>query len=356
MSSGYPALFCAAAAVLAALAGPSVADAQFRRIAAPPLVVSPVVGPTFLPVPASYFSAGSYLHGAASVIDAESRYLMGVQGAKLLREQVRAARLDNRQRLFELERYERANTPTLEEQREWRRQQALRRSWNDPPPTEVWSGKALNNLLSAVQEARSKQGYRGAAVPLAGELVQRINVGPGTVGGSLGAFRQPDDLRWPLPLRREAFYLERSIIDQLAPLAVNAVASGKADAKSLDSLRLAVDDLRSRLRENVRDMSSADYVQALRFVNQLSDSVGALQSPGAAKFMGAWVLSARDVGELLDQMTEKGLRFAPATLGDEAHYTALHRALVTYASALPLRHLRELRAQFYAADGPGAGK
>src|SRR5262245_27789222 len=202
MSPRYRTVIFAVSAVLAALADPAAGWARFRRVVMPPTVVQPVVGPTFLPVPAYYFNAGSYLHGAASVIDAESRYLMGVQGAKLLREQVRAARLDNRRRLFEQERYERANTPSPEEQREWRRQQALRRSWNDPPPTEIWSGKALNNLLGAVQDARSRYGYRGAAVPLEAEFVRRINVNSGTVRGSLGMFRQPEDLRWPVPLRR----------------------------------------------------------------------------------------------------------------------------------------------------------
>src|SRR5262249_17413263 len=162
--------------------------------------------------------------------------------------------------LFDLEQYERANTPSPEEQREWRRQQALQRSWNDPPPTEIWSGMALNHLLSAVQDARSKHGYRGAAAPREAELVRRINVSAGTVGGRPGVFRRPDGLRWPAPLRREAFYPERSIVEQLAPLAVNDIAAGKADAKSLDSLRLAVGDLRSRLRDKVWDMSSAEYI------------------------------------------------------------------------------------------------
>jgi hypothetical protein len=55
-------------------------------------------------------------------------------------------------------------------------------------------------------------------------------------------------------------------------------------------------------------------------------------------------------------MTQKGLRFAPVTLGDEKHYTSLHGALVTYASGLPRESLRELRAQFYTVNNPGVGK
>jgi hypothetical protein len=55
-------------------------------------------------------------------------------------------------------------------------------------------------------------------------------------------------------------------------------------------------------------------------------------------------------------MTRDGLQFAAVTLGDEAHYTSLHRALAAYASALPLESLRELRAQFYAVNSSETGR
>jgi hypothetical protein len=134
-------------AVFAVMVVPADCQAQFRRVAVRPTVVRPVIGPTFFPV--TYFDngAGSYLRGASSVIDAQSRFLTSTQQAYLLREQVRAARLDNRRRVIQQYQYEKANTPTLEEQREFRRQQEFWRSWNDPPMTEIWSGRALNNLL-----------------------------------------------------------------------------------------------------------------------------------------------------------------------------------------------------------------
>jgi hypothetical protein len=36
------------------------------------------------------------------------------------------------------------------------------------------------------------------------------------------------------------------------------------------------------------------------------------------------------VGELVNHMTRQGLRFAPATAGDEAAYLAVQRALAEY--------------------------
>ncbi|MBY0527150.1 MAG: hypothetical protein K2R98_27390 [Gemmataceae bacterium] len=340
-----------AIAVVAVLVQPSTGQAQFRRVVNPRPVIRPVVNTRFFPVPVYHFNSGSYLQGAASVIDAQGRYLKNTQEAFLLREQVRAAQMDNRRRVFEQHQFERANTPTLEEQREFRRQQEFWRSWNDPPLTEIWSGRALNNLLSAVQRARGEHGYQGDFVPLDPDLVRHINVSSGR-SGSIGVFRQGEDLRWPLALRRDTFEKERTEIDKLARKVVDQVASGKPDVQALDSLTQANTQLRQRLRENARVLSSTDYIQALRFVNQLIDSTRSLQRPGAASFFSDWTLTARDVGELVDQMTKKGLQFAPVTLGDEARYTTLHRALGNYASGLPMESLRELRAQFYSIDSP----
>src|SRR5262249_3512979 len=117
-----------------------------------------------------------------------------------------------------------------------------------------------------------------------------------------------------------------------------------------DSLNEANARLRAHLREQARVLSPNDYIQALRFVNQLTSSTRTLQNPGAARYFSDWILTANNVGELIDQMTQRGLQFAAATLGDEAPYTALHRALVTYASGLPLENLRELRAEFYSIN------
>lgn len=348
-------------AVLAVLAFPTFASAQFRRVAVRPTVVRPVVGPRFYPGGGGWGGwggwnipgPGDYLQGAASVIDAQGRYLISTQEAYLKREEVRAAQLENRRLAFDQHLYERANSPTLEEQREYRRQQEFWRSWNDPPLTEIWSGKALNDLLVALQMARGKQTYSGPTVPLDPGLIQHINVTSGaTGGGSLGALSQPDNLQWPLPLQRDPFEKARTEIDKLAPEVVKQAAAGKINVNSFDSFSAAVTRLRSSLRDQVNNMSSTDYIQALRFVNQLNDSVRALQSPNVANFFNAWTLTAQSVGEMIDQMTQKGLRFAPATLGNEAYYTALQRAMATYAAGLPWESLRDLRTQFYSINNP----
>ena len=47
-------------------------------------------------------------------------------------------------------------------------------------------------------------------------------------------------------------------------------------------------------------------------------------------FNQKWVAKGKTVAELIQNMTAAGLRFAPATPGDEGAYRALHFALVAY--------------------------
>ena len=129
--------------------------------------------------PYSYGDAyGGYFSGAADVINAQGQYLINNQQAFLLREKVRSAMIDNKRKTFDEWLYERANLPSLNDQREKAQEEEIRRSLNNAPLTEVWSGKSLNDLLTHVQELRNK-GYDGPDVPLSSDLVKQINVTSG---------------------------------------------------------------------------------------------------------------------------------------------------------------------------------
>src|SRR5688572_17915634 len=89
---------------------------------------------TYAPVfPSPYwgYSAdpyGGYLHGAAAVIQSQGRFLIDRQQANLMKQQVRAAKLDNRRRELEQWLWERQTLPTLEDERERLQREQLRRS------------------------------------------------------------------------------------------------------------------------------------------------------------------------------------------------------------------------------------
>src|SRR5438552_1614810 len=149
------------------------ARASFRSV--------PTTNAYYPPSPYPYYPGyyadpySGYLSGAADVINAQGRFLVNTQQAYLTREQVRQARLDNRRRSIDEYLYERERRPTLEDERERARLENVRRSRNDPPITEIWSGKALNDLLLAIQQQQAK-GLRGPAVPVEEEMLKNINV------------------------------------------------------------------------------------------------------------------------------------------------------------------------------------
>jgi hypothetical protein len=331
---------------------PGVANAQFRTINTGhvPAQSSVVVRPVIAPRPAfnvnpyafgfnPYGGAdpfGGYLQGAAALTQAQGQYFIQTQQAYLLAEDVKRSKLETRRAVFDQYLYEKANTPTLEQQREIERQAQVARSQNNPPLTEIWSGKALNDLLVNIQMIESQTGARGPAIPIDYEILNNLNFTTGRVENSSVTMIADGRVDWLPALQRATFDGPRQQIDKLAPTVVMEVASGKTNINNLDALNKAVRGLRQSLRDVVAEMSSTDYITSLRFVNQLQDAVSVMYQPNAANFFsGKWnPTGVQNVGELVEQMTRQGLRFSAASSGDENYYTALHRAMVTFQYGL----------------------
>jgi hypothetical protein len=65
-----------------------------------------------------------------------------------------------------------------------------------------------------------------------------------------------------------------------------------------------------------------EILAALRIAEQVGDAAGLLRDPAAVNyFNGPWEAKGDSVGELVDYLIQKGLRFAPAGEGDEPAYT-----------------------------------
>src|SRR5205823_52047 len=73
---------------------------------------------------------GGYLKGAAEVINAQGQYLINTQRAYLLREDHKRAQMANRRAAYEEWLWERANLPTLEDERQRMAREQLRRAQN----------------------------------------------------------------------------------------------------------------------------------------------------------------------------------------------------------------------------------
>jgi hypothetical protein len=274
---------------------------------------------------------GGALSGGADVINAQANYLVSFQEQYLEREKVKSARIDNKRKAQEQFLWERENMPTHQDDRERTQGQELRRTRTQPPPTEIWSGKSLNDLLAAIQQAEQQAGLRGPVVPLDDELLRHINFTTGTSQGSPSMLRE-GRLAWTPTLRRSTFDTDRKQADRL--VADLTRQSGGADG-ALDSLVECTDRLRSQLKKQVAEVQPNDYIQAVRYLNQLQETLRAAQRQGGAGSLASKSsVQAGSVGELIAQMGRQGLRFGPAATGDEGAYNAMHQALLAYDSGL----------------------
>jgi hypothetical protein len=282
---------------------------------------------------------GGYMHGIADVIRSQGQFMIDRQQSLLMREQVRTAKLENRKKELEQWLWERQNMPTLEDERERSQKNELRRSRNDPPLTEIWSAKALNDLLSDAKKIQS-EGALVSSAPLSGELLAKINVTSGKSGGNIGLLKEGKVL-WPLMLRRKAFDQERNQLNRLVAQAIEQAGRGQVEAETLDQMMRGVSALQRRITVQLKTSheegiwSPTIYMDARSFLTQFDDALRVLMQPDAANYLtGKYAAKGKTVGELVKYMTDNGLQFAPMTPGNETAYTALHRALATYDSQL----------------------
>lgn len=271
-----------------------------------------------------------YLNGAANVTLANAQYQQTIQQARVTREQARQASIDTRRAMLEERRYELATTPTLEDRRQWEIYQNLLRSRNDPPLTEIWSGMALNSLLNNIQKVQSG-GVQGPVVPLDPDLLSHINLTTGATAGNIGLLKDGGKLTWPAILRRAPYKEQRTQIDKLMRSATEQARTGMVNDDVLSNLDTSIKALEKTLDDAAPDITPGDYTRGARYVRELKDAYRMLESPDVAKYFSPkYTPRGNTIGELVQQLTTQGLRFAPATSGDEASYTALQRALVTY--------------------------
>ncbi len=298
------------------------------------------------------YGFNGYLRGGAEVINAQGRFMVSQQQANLTNEQVRAERIANRRRVFDEYLYEREKTPTLEQERERSRLQERDRSRNDPPVTEIWSGKALNDLLLDLQKLQVKAVLTtdsGPEVRLDEDMLKRINVTAINSGGHIGLLKNEGRLSWPLTLHDPAFKEERERLTLLAQEAPRqATFNNRVDPGTLRQMQDDVARLHKQLTDHVRSSPPAPYMEAKRFLNNFEGALKALQQPNVSSyFNGGYTLKGKTVPELVKYMTEKGLRFAPAGAGDESTYLALHRAMARYdfAAQAPVAEQRSVHGK-----------
>jgi hypothetical protein len=274
---------------------------------------------------------GGFLRGTADLMSAQGRWMASLQQASLLQEQNRQASIETRRKSFDEYVHEREKTPTFEEERERVAQLELTQSLNDPPTSEIWSGRALNAILADLAK-RPADDASGQTIPLDEDLLRHINLTAGH--GSAGVLKNEGRLSWPLALLGDAYRDDRELLNLLALGAINQSTNGAVDSGTLKMMSSSVQKLHQQLAADIKDLTASQYIEASRFLGQLDDALKVLARPNAANCIALKTAQVRTVADLVKHMISRGLTFAPAVSGDGAAYVALHRALVAYDASL----------------------
>jgi hypothetical protein len=316
-------------AILIVLVAWPAADAQYAIRPYP----GPYRGPGWYPGPYPYppypypaWQPDIYFDGGAGVMNAYANYQVQSQQADLIREKVAAEKIANKKRLADMMRYEQSQAPTEAELQARQQEQELRDALDEPTTSDITSGRALNTLLPYLASLR-KQGKGGTDAKLGPEVVAGLNVGTPegrTLGPILLATRAD---QWPQILRGPE---QQNLVDLLQK-AVKQAAAKQPDVGLVDRLRKETATFRKDFGDRFMadKMSMTEFYWGKAFLEGLQRSYDMLLAPEAPSLLG--VAAAETVGELVQYMTARGLRFAAALPDHEAAYVALHSAFVLYA-------------------------
>jgi hypothetical protein len=271
-----------------------------------------------------------FLTGAASVISAQGQFLINKRQAQMYSEQAKQAAVDTQRKIYEEWKYEKNDQPTLEQIRrdEWKR--AYEHSIFHPPLNDIWSADALNRIFDHAARIQGR-GIAGSLIDLDPETVKKINYSTG-VAGNIGALKNKGKLEWPTILNRKSFEEERLKFNQLAADAVRqGKENNKVDDGVVDDMERNLNLLEDKLTGSVRDHSPDDYVVARHYLQDLRAALKILKRSDVGRYLdGEYAVTGKTIGELIQNMSKAGLRFAKARDGEEWAYNALYKALVSY--------------------------
>jgi hypothetical protein len=288
--------------------------------------------------PYPYMPYYGYLRGVADITTAQAEYWKTIQEARLLREQSYRSALDTAHKMIEEAAYERGewlNRVDPEKNRQKDQAWWLDRARHNPPPTEIYSARSLNDLLDHLKMVQGA-GQAGPHVPLDQDLLRGVNLTGQDTRANIGLLKE-GKLHWPLPLQGSEFADGRERLERLIADAVNEARFGNtADPGKLRDMHAELGRLNQALHGAVGELSPSRYVEARRYLNLLGDAVKALEDPKVVNYFNQnWVAKSKNVAELVKFMSDKGLRFAPATPGDADAYRSLYDALAAFDARMP---------------------
>lgn len=272
-----------------------------------------------------------YERGAADTTRANAQYYQTIQQARTTRQETIRSSLETRRAMIEEAEWERAHMPDPEKIRQRVLQRELSAARSSAPANDIWSARALNTLLRHLITQQA-DGAKGPTIPLSKDIVSHINIKVGDSVGHIGLLKNNGELDWPESLQGDAFKEGREQINNLMHNAYKNVSSGSnPSAPTLNDLQDQYRKMRQKAQNE--ELKPNDYIEAKRYLDEIGQTIKGLGDPNVGRQFNEKPQS-KDVADLVRHMREKGLLFAPATQGDEAAYTSLYHAFVSFDAGM----------------------
>ncbi|MCS7021236.1 MAG: hypothetical protein NZU63_05350 [Gemmataceae bacterium] len=208
--------------------------------------------------------------------------------------------------------------------------EALVKALSPPDEGDIISGQALNLLIQAVRTIDLRAAQPAAAF-LPPQLLQELRFAT-PKGELLNLARQAKRLPFPEVLNQESLRPIREALERdLAAVALPLLAGKSPERAAIAQLENTLARLEQAATPIVRSVTFDEALSVRRFLNQLHSALRTLKSETLGGLWNPnWNTQGTNVAELAQHLLKHQLTLAPAPMGGEPAYLALHRALVAY--------------------------
>jgi hypothetical protein len=275
-----------------------------------------------------------YLTGVASVTAATGQYWNDIQQARITREKSRQMSYETARKGVELEAWYESRKMKTQDLVDNQVRTDLERARRDPPQTEIWSGKSLNDLLNNI--LKHPRPTSGPNIPVPAETLQGINLVDRASRGNISMAKDEGRIAWPLGLQEEDFDAPRESFTKLFSQSMSEINSGKMpEIRTIRQMRRDLDTMQQKLEDQVETISPGAFLSSRRTLNQLRDQVTGMSDPALCRSCQTWRRDARTVADVVNVCMTKGLQFGGAVSpGDERAYTAFFFLFRNYERGL----------------------
>jgi hypothetical protein len=280
---------------------------------------------------------GTALQGLGSYTQASGQYWKDIEQARMSREDVKQKQIETKRQEVQWEMdYEKLRPTT---QKMVRSERAAELEWarNDPPLSEIWSGKTFNVLLRSILDQPNPTA--GPNIPLGSDIVKALNLNDQTTRANLSLTKDEGKIDWTESLQEAPFDAARNSFQKSFDKGIQSINSGEPiNRTQLQELRGDLQKMDEKLDDLLRDQSlpPSRYMESRRLLNQLKETVNGMGNARVVRSAGqSWKNDVRTVAQLVGHCMRNGVSFGPAVAAnDEPMYTAAYYAIRNYERGL----------------------